>query len=261
MPKVAVVRRMSEKEKPILPKRRLGALDVTLIGMGAAIYAVCLTTTAYVMLFPGIESLRWANFIPAFLGLFFGPFIGGLAAGLGNVIGDLAGGILTAGSYAGFTLNYIGAYVVAKYCKSIEKKDSWKWAVIGIAAYVLALWPWLGPWINFLGMVPMPLWHTLNITLFSWASYAPIVLIVLFGNIFRDRILRANLYWRQRLQVKNTGPWPLIFVVVGSVMYTLIETYDPIAFQGTLLGGTYGIYMTIAWLWLVYDSLKMEGRI
>ena len=253
---------MSEQKKiPAPPKRRLSALDVVLIGVGAAVYAVLLTTTSFIVLFPGIESLRWANFFPAFLGLFFGPFVGGLGAGFGNVIGDLAGGLLTAGSWGGMTGNYIAAYVVAKYGGSIERKDTWKWAVVGILAYTFMVWSWIGNWVNVVGIVPMPLWHTLNLTVFWWASYAPVVLVAVFANIFRNRILKANLFWRNRLQVKKTGPWPVVALVVGSILFTIAETANPVAFQGTLLGASNGVFMVVIWVWLIYDSLKMEGRI
>jgi uncharacterized membrane protein len=236
---------------------KLSALDIALIAIGAAIYAVALLSTAWLQVIPGIASFRWANFIPFALGLLFGPFVGGLGAGIGNLIADALGGYLSIGSFGGFWSNYLQAYLVAKLVR--ENVTFWRVLIFTLIAGYIQWYFHVQLWTHTAGL------YTVQADL---AGFIPGHLCCVLPRVLAPVVTlplirpmeRLGVYWHERFDVNFTSLWPMwVMLIVGVPAYVL-ALLSPQLMTNQIAFGIWFVWMVAMGIWFLYDAAKMENR-
>jgi uncharacterized membrane protein len=152
-------------------------IDVAMIGVGAALYAIIgiLTNMGIVSPVVGVVKFWPAVIVPAIFAVLFGPWVGGTSAAIGIFVSDMiqpGHGIALLSLTVGSTSNFAGFYLVGLISR---RKIEWRNILLALIAGCLLL-TGITSYLFFIDLITMDV-----LLLFLGVLYASIAIVIGVG--------------------------------------------------------------------------------
>jgi uncharacterized membrane protein len=210
----------------------LKTIDVAMIGISAALYALVGVLTNMGLVTPAVGVVKFwpAVIVPGLFAVLFGPWVGGIGAAIGIFISDMiqpGHGVALLSLTVGCTSNFAGFYLVGLLSR---KNMKWRDILVFLAIISLAL----------TGMMAY---------LYSIQIITMDVLLLFLGVLFAsDAIVIGFGVWKP--EWKNYGLASVIGLLVGSTIigFGLWAYSQVLALPLTIIEGTAPLYASFLWL-------------
>lgn len=214
----------------LLAPRASPTVQVTVIAISAALFAVAKGVTAYIRTPWGLGELFIASFVPVFFAVTADPLPAALGAGIGSFLGDVLFLVPLGATTPFFALtvgapaNFVATLLIALFVKRYRSWSSFVAASVGFLTFgnfmAAALLWWLAP-------LPQAI-DILGFTIFWDMTSIPAILIgvpILIRAtgpvIGRSKVLRYSPDWSGvgRRQVTISLVFSLLFVALGGAIF------------------------------------------
>lgn len=218
--------------KNVTSVRNMKTIDVAMIGVSAALYAIVgiLTNLGLVAPVVGVVKFWPAVIVPGIFAVLFGPWVGGIGAAIGIFVSDMVQpghGVALLSLTVGSTSNFAGFYLVG-----LISRRNMKWRDIFVFLTIIT--------VALTGMI-------------SYLFYVEIitldVLLLFLGVLFASDIIVIGFgLWKP--EWKNYGLASVIGLLVGSTIigFGLWAYSQVLTLPLTIIEGTAPFYASFLWL-------------